>query len=89
MNKSFDIIRINKQDGTITVLLKLDDKTLQQDVVVENFTDMDVITAEINRHLDKFEADITAATKAEEVPVSPDLQALVDKYTKSFQDESN
>lgn len=87
--KTFDVIRINKLENTITVLLKCGERTLQQDVVVKNFTDMDHIKEEIQKHLDKFEMDLARVFNDEEQEVHEDLQAMVDKYTKSFTNEPN
>lgn len=84
MEKAFDILRINKLEGTITVLLKLGEKTLQQDIEVANFMDMGHINEQIQFHLDKLEADLKRVAGNVEAEVHPDLQAFVDKHTRSF-----
>lgn len=84
MEKAFDILRINKLEGTITVLLKLGEKTLQQDIEVDNFMDMGHINEQIQFHLDKLEADLKRVAGNVEAKVHPDLQAFVDKHTRSF-----
>lgn len=81
MDKSYQIIRVNKNEMTLTVMLKYGDKTLQQDVPVDNFTDMPVIEASIQAHLDKLETDMKAIQGKEDLPVDPSIQAMVDQYT--------
>lgn len=87
MTMSYDIIRINQIEMTITVLLKIDDRTLQEDVPVTNFTDMQLIDSAVNTRLHKFMQDLEDKKAKENLPVNPELQALVDKYTQSFKEE--
>lgn len=85
MEKTFDILRINKLENTITVLLSVGTRTLQQDIKVDNFVDMEHINEQIQFHLSKFEEDLKKVVGDAEAKVHPELQALVDKYTQSFE----
>lgn len=82
--KDYKIIRINQTEKTVTVLLQIDGRTLQEDVAVKDFMDMPTIEGAIEKRLVKFQEDLDVAKKLVDAPVHPDLQALVDKHTKSF-----
>lgn len=74
--KSYKFIRLNPDYQTVTVLLSIDDNTLQQDVPVNNFDDVDAIKAAILPFLDKFEADLKLVQPPE---TSQDVTDLIDQ----------
>ncbi len=77
MEKSYRLLRINKEEMTLTVMLKYGDKELQQDVVVENFTDLKMINEEIGKHLDKLQEDMDVINEKKDIEINPDLLALL------------
>jgi hypothetical protein len=89
MNTAYEIIRITPAEKAVTVLLEIDGKTLQEDVVVDDLTNLDTIDDAIQLRLEKFADDLEVARQAHNTPVHPDLQDLVDKHTHSFKEEAN
>lgn len=83
MNKSYTIIRINPSESSLTVLFEIDGKTLQQDVFVKSFDDLDYVKAEIKKIFDKFESDLAARAKAS-ANIPQELQDLVDQNLTTF-----
>lgn len=72
--KKFTVVRANPELSTITVLMEIDDKTLQQDVPVESFELDEQTTTELVRpFIEKFEEDLANA------PGTVDLGELVDR----------
>lgn len=74
--KSYKFIRINPEYQTVTVLLGIDDRTLQQDVPVKDFDDVDSIKEAVLPFLDKFEEDLG---KVKPIETAQEVQDLVDQ----------
>lgn len=77
MSKFYTILRLNEDTNTATVLLEVNEYTLQQDVEVKDFKDVRTIEKSIATYLDKLEED-TKDLKAPST-ISPEVEALVDQ----------
>jgi hypothetical protein len=73
MEKSYQILRINKD--SVTVLLQAGAQVLQQDVPVDDFDNTDQIQKDITEYVYKLEAEVEVM--ATEKPVTSKLSALV------------
>lgn len=74
--KSYRIVRLNQEYSTVTVLLNVDGKTLQQDVEVKDFDDADAIKQLVIPHLDKLEEDLKQNQPEQ---ASGEVEALIDQ----------
>jgi hypothetical protein len=77
MELAYTIIRINQDLSTVTVMLKVGEKTLQQDVEVKDFDNVAQIQEDIVQHVYKLADDVQVAAKSEK-PVKPALENLLD-----------
>lgn len=74
--KSYKFIRLNPEYQTVTVLLTIDEATLQQDVPVKDFDDVDEIKQAVLPFMDKFEEDLKLSSQPE---AAQEVQNLVDQ----------
>lgn len=71
---SYTIIRVNPEINTITVLLSIDGRELQEDVSLEGLTDKDMVANEIENRLSKFKFDLD---KVPNTDLQKDLESLL------------